>query len=223
MALRPWCDSERHYSFRHGFIFTANDTLTEVIELGKKVVVTGVPGVGKTTVINGAMERLATEGIAYKAVNFGTFMFEVARKENLVADRDGMRKLEKDVQKRLQQAAASGIAAMSGDANIIIDTHSSVKTPAGFLAGLPEWVLRELMPDIIVLVETDPDQILMRRLGDASRVRDMEGYRTISEHQEFNRAVSAAYAMYSGCTVRIVRNENFLLEQGIDDLVGVLR
>ena len=209
--------------FRARIYLTVNATLTEVIELGKKVVVTGVPGVGKTTVINGAMERLAAEGIAYKAVNFGTFMFEVAQKENLVADRDGMRRLDKDVQKRLQQAAASGIAAMSGDANIIVDTHSSVKTPAGFLAGLPEWVLRELMPDVVVLVETDPDQILMRRLGDASRTRDMEGSRAIAEHQEFNRAVSAAYAMYSGCTVRIVRNENFLLEQGIDDLVSVLR
>ncbi|WP_054847404.1 adenylate kinase [Methanoculleus chikugoensis] len=194
--------------------------------MGKKVVVTGVPGVGKTTVINGAMERLAAEGVEYTAVNFGTFMFEVAKKENLAADRDEMRKLEKDVQKRLQQAAASGIAAMSGgDANVIIDTHSSVKTPAGgFLAGgLPEWVLRELMPDIVVLVETDPDQILMRRLGDASRTRDMEGHRAIAEHQEFNRAVSAAYAMYTGCTIKIVRNENFLLEQGIDDLVSVLR
>jgi adenylate kinase len=194
-----------------------------VIDLGKKVVVTGVPGVGKTTVINGAMERLAAEGIAYEAVNFGTFMFDVARKEDLVSDRDEMRKLKKDDQKRLQQAAASGIAAMSGDANIIIDTHSSVKTPAGFLAGLPEWVLRELMPDVVVLVETDPDQILMRRLADESRVRDMEGARAIAGHQEFNRAVAAAYAMYTGCTVKIVRNENFLLERAIDDLVDVLR
>lgn len=191
--------------------------------MGKKVVVTGVPGVGKTTVINGAMERLAAEGIAYEAVNFGTFMFDVARKEDLVSDRDEMRKLKKDDQKRLQQAAASGIAAMSGDANIIIDTHSSVKTPAGFLAGLPEWVLRELMPDVVVLVETDPDQILMRRLADESRVRDMEGARAIAGHQEFNRAVAAAYAMYTGCTVKIVRNENFLLERAIDDLVDVLR
>ena len=195
----------------------------EVIKMGKKVVVTGVPGVGKTTVINGAMERLAAEGIAYEAVNFGSFMFDVARKENLAADRDEMRKLGKDVQKRLQQAAASEIAAMSADANIIVDTHSSVKTPAGFLAGLPEWVLKELMPDIVVLVETDPDQILMRRLGDASRTRDMEGARAIAEHQEFNRAVSAAYAMYTGCTVKVVRNENYLLERGIDDLADVLR
>ena len=67
------------------------------------------------------------------------------------------------------------------------------------------------------------EQILMRRLGDASRVRDMEGARAIAEHQEFNRAVSAAYAMYTGCTIKIVRNENFLLERGIGDLVDVLR
>jgi len=63
----------------------------------------------------------------------------------------------------------------------------------------------------------------MRRLGDASRVRDMEGARAIAEHQEFNRAVSAAYAMYTGCTVKVVRNENYLLERGIDDLADVLR
>ena len=84
-------------------------------------------------------------------------------------------------------------------------------------------MLRELKPDMIVLVETDPDQILTRRLGDASRIRDMEGFREIAEHQEFNRAISAAYAMYTGCTIKIVRNENFLLEKGIDDLVSALR
>ncbi|MFY9194687.1 MAG: adenylate kinase [Methanoculleus sp.] len=191
--------------------------------MGKKVVVTGVPGVGKTTVINGAMEKLAAEGITYEAVNFGTFMFDVACTKNLVSDRDEMRKLGKDDQKHLQQVAASEIAAMSADANIIIDTHSSISTPAGFLAGLPEWVLRELMPDVIVLVETDPDQILMRRLSDASRVRDMEGARSIAGHQEFNRAIAAAYAMYTGCTIKIVGNDNHLLEHAIDDLVNVLR
>jgi adenylate kinase len=51
----------------------------------------------------------------------------------------------------------------------------------------------------------------------------MEGARAIAEHQEFNRAVAAAYAMYTGCTIKIVRNENFLLENGIEDLVSVLR
>ncbi|MDN7025515.1 adenylate kinase [Methanoculleus sp. FWC-SCC1] len=191
--------------------------------MGKKVVVTGVPGVGKTTVITGAMEKLAEEGTLYQSINFGTFMFEVAQKENLVADRDGMRKLDRDVQKRLQREAAAGIAAASGETNVIIDTHSSVKTPNGYLAGLPEWVLKELMPDVVVLVETDEDQILMRRLSDESRVRDMEGARSIGEHQQFNRAIAAAYAMYTGCTIKTIQNDNFLLDNAVAAMVEVLR
>ncbi|MBO5431310.1 adenylate kinase, partial [Methanocorpusculum sp.] len=44
---------------------------------GKKVIITGVPGVGKTTVINAAYDKITAEGIAYQNLNFGSFMFEV--------------------------------------------------------------------------------------------------------------------------------------------------
>ena len=50
---------------------------------GKKVIITGVPGVGKTTVINTAMEKIAAEGTPYQNINFGSFMFEVAAAEGL--------------------------------------------------------------------------------------------------------------------------------------------
>ena len=188
---------------------------------GKKVIITGVPGVGKTSVINESIKKLETEGVPYQNINFGTFMFEVAQREEIVKDRDEMRRLDKDTQKRLQQLAAQAIAKIDG--NVIIDTHASVKTPAGFLAGLPEWVLKELKPDIIILVETDSDQILKRRLSDASRVRDIEGYKDIQDHQDFNRAVAAAYAMYTGCTVRYINNPDFLLEKAVDNMVQTLR
>jgi adenylate kinase len=98
-----------------------------------------------------------------------------------------------------------------------------VKTPKGYLAGLPEWVLKEIMPDIIVLVETDDDQILMRRMSDETRTRDKEGAKSIAEHQQFNRSIAAAYAMVTGCTIKIVTNADFLLERASEDLAGVLR
>ena len=60
-------------------------------------------------------------------------MFEIAQKEGFAKDRDEMRRLEKDVQKRLQQLAAKAIAQIQG--NIIIDTHASVKTPKRNLPG----------------------------------------------------------------------------------------
>ena len=178
---------------------------------GKKVIITGVPGVGKTTVINTAMEKIAAEGTPYQNINFGSFMFEVAAAEGLVQDR----------QKRLQKLAAEKIAAIDG--NVIIDTHASVKTPNGYLAGLPEWVITAIMPDVLVLVETDNDQILVRRLSDETRVRDMEGAKSIAEHQEMNRAFAAAYAMLTGCTVKIIVNADFLLDKAVEELTATLR
>jgi Archaeal adenylate kinase len=44
---------------------------------GKKVIITGVPGVGKTTVINEALQKLKSEGVDYQPINFGTFMISV--------------------------------------------------------------------------------------------------------------------------------------------------
>jgi adenylate kinase len=188
---------------------------------GKKVIITGVPGVGKTTVVNEALKKIKEEGVEYKSINFGTFMFEVAMNDKIVQDRDQMRTLDRAVQKRLQQRAAQAIAQIPG--NVLIDTHASVKTPKGYLAGLPDWVLREIMPDCIVLVETDDDQILMRRLTDETRSRDKEGARSIAEHQQFNRSIAAAYAMLTGCTVKIVINADFLLERAAEDMAAVLR
>ena len=189
--------------------------------MGKRIVITGVPGVGKTTVVNGALEQLAKEGIGYQSINFGTFMFEVASSQKIVPDRDGMRKLPGSVQKMIQREAAQAIAKIEG--NVIIDTHCTVKTPKGFLAGLPEWVLRELMPDMVILVETDEDQILSRRLNDPTRTRDQDSAKEIALHQEYNRGMAAACSMVSGCTVKIVRNQDFLLDRAVGDMAEALR
>ena len=62
------------------------------------VIVTGVPGVGKSTVMAAAKEY------GYKIVNFGTTMFEEAQKEG-VKNRDDMRKLAVEEQQRLQKQA----------------------------------------------------------------------------------------------------------------------
>ncbi len=112
-------------------------------------VVTGVPGVGKTSV----MEGIAREkGI--RIVNFGTVMLEIAKSKGLVEDRDQIRKLPVEVQRDIQQKAGQKIFEMG---NALIDTHCTIKTPGGYYPGLPEWVLKTLKPNRIVLVEATPD------------------------------------------------------------------
>lgn len=174
------------------------------------IIVTGIPGVGKTTVMEAAADKAGRDVVVY-----GSIMFEVAQARGLVEDRDAMRRLDPEVQKEIQKEAAGKMAAM-GD--IIVDTHCTIRTPKGYLPGLPAWVLESLKPSTVVLVEADPDEIAGRRAGDESRRRDVDRPEAIEEHQEQNRRFAAAYATLTGATVATVVNH----DDGVDDAVARL-
>ena len=183
----------------------------------KVVVVAGIPGSGSTTVLKKALENLD-----YVHVNYGDVMLEIAQKMGLVEDRDSMRKLSPDVQKKVQRKAAKSIRERAEENNIIVDTHCTIKTPLGFLPGLPKWVLDELQPDQFVLIEADGDEILMRRISDTTRTRDMEKLKDINLHQQMNRAVSMAYAALTGATVQIIENHDNCLDESVDGIIKTL-
>ena len=69
--------------------------------MAKIIVVTGTPGAGKTTVLNGAMKKL--RGVSL--VNYGDVMFEIS-KERGIKSRDDMRKQALEVQRDIQTRAA---------------------------------------------------------------------------------------------------------------------
>ncbi len=178
------------------------------------VVVTGIPGVGKTTVM-----KEAAEGIDIQFVTFGTVMADIAIEMNLVKDRDEMRKLTLEQQKELQIKTAEKVAKMD---NVIVDTHCTVKTPKGYMPGLPEWVIKKLNPTAIVVVEADPEEIYNRRSKDITRNRDPDSKEKIAEHQQMNRAAAMTYATLSGATVKIVFNHDNAIEDAVKQAAPVL-
>ena len=163
-----------------------------------RVVISGVAGVGKTTILDIVKSRTN-----YDIINFGTLMFEMARNINLVRDRDELRKLPVDTQMNLQKKASAAIGKMN---NVIIDTHMTIKTPDGYLPGLPEWVLRELKVASYYLIEALPSQILSRRQHDSTRSRDSDNEEDIRQHQEVNRYYAASYSVYTGATITFIQN-----------------
>jgi len=179
------------------------------------IVVTGIPGVGKTTVM-----KKAAEGMDIKFVTFGTVMSEIALELRLVANRDEMRKLSLAQQRDLQVKAAQRISHMG---NVIVDTHCTIKTPQGYMPGLPEWVLKELKPTSIVIVEADPGEIYGRRARDITRNRDPDTKEQIAEHQFVNRAAAMAYAALTGSTVKIVYNHDDALDDAVKQAEPVIR
>jgi adenylate kinase len=182
------------------------------------IVVTGTPGVGKTTVLKKALERAP---MGYSVVNYGDVMLGEARKRG-VNDRDALRQLPSEAQREIQLRAAEEIANNARSRGIIVDTHCTVKTPSGYLPGLPFWVLEALKPEKFVLLEAEPEEIMGRRVKDKSRVRDAEVLSEIGEHQLVNKAMAMAYAAFTGATVKIIKNNDNKLDEAAENLLEVL-
>lgn len=188
------------------------------------IVVTGMPGTGSSTVIEAALKlKLNEEGAAFTPMNYGDVMFEVARGEGIVEQRDEMRKLPKERQQEIQRLASEKIADLKESTNLIIDTHCTIKTPSGYLPGLPEPVLRKIKPDLFVLVEADPVEILNRRQTDATRNRDVDDEKSIEEHQFMNRAMSMAYACLTGASVKIIVNHDGEVERAAKEFFELMK
>lgn len=186
-------------------------------------VVTGIPGTGKTTVATRALERLEKEGNRYELVTYGDIMLEIAIEKNLVKDRDEMRGLNPEQQKEIQRLAAKKISKFSKDKNVLLDTHCMISTPKGYLPGLPEWVLKELMPDLFIIIESKPEEIAKRREYDKSRNRDPEITDEIKLHQDLNRGIAAAYSVFSGATVAIIQNPQGKIDEAVNRMISILR
>jgi adenylate kinase len=186
-------------------------------------IVTGIPGVGKTTVITTACDLVKEKhGKDVLVLNFGTEMFEVASKSGIVKHRDEMRKLPTNVQRENQKLAGESIARKAQDAIVIVDTHTLIQTNNGYLIGLPEWVVRAISPKTVVLVEAESEKIALRRQDDETRTRDAQMVDEIETHQQMCRAAAVSVGTLTGSTVRIIKNRQGMVEEAAAQLAETL-
>ncbi|TFG33826.1 adenylate kinase [Candidatus Thorarchaeota archaeon] len=187
------------------------------------IIVTGIPGVGKTTVINAAVDLVKEKhGEEVLVLNFGTEMFEVAVKAGQVKDRDEMRKMPTSQQRKNQKLAGESIAKKGKKARVIVDTHTLIQTNNGYLIGLPEWVIRAIQPKTVVLVEADSEKIAGRRSSDETRTRDAQSVMDIQIHQEMCRAAAVAVGTITGATVRRIMNREGKVEEAALELANTI-
>ena len=181
------------------------------------MVVLGIPGVGKTTVVGGVVS--AYKGA--KLVNFGTLMFEAGRSLGWVKDRDEIRKMKVEKQKRLQKLAATKISRMQGKA-IIVDTHLFIRTEEGFWPGLPFDVVRAMKPTHLVLVEASPGDVARRRASDATRYRDAVTADGLAEELQLARGFLTVCSTITGAPMMMVTNAEGRQAEAVQKVVTML-
>jgi len=192
------------------------------------VIVTGVPGVGKTTVLRLTAEKAREKGLNVEVVNFGSFMLDYAVREGIIEDRDKIRTLPLRKQLDLQAKAAKAIIEyarekLGEDGYLFIDTHALVRTVAGYWPGLPKHVIDHLLPDMIAVVEAPPEVVAARQERDKTRYRkDFGGVEGVRRLMEYARAASFASAVFYASTVAIIENPEGRAEEAAEKLLSYI-
>lgn len=189
-------------------------------ENNKRVIVVGIPGVGKTTVISRTAEILNQRGIQTAVVVFGTMMFEEARKLG-INNRDAMRRESIEVQRHMQDLAARRIADLK-DNIVIVDTHLFINTNEGYYPGLPLHLLEVIKPTNIVMVAARPEEIANRRRIDETRDRDIESVEDIQYQLDISKVMVATCSVLTGCPFIIIMNSNNKIDETASNIVKAL-
>lgn len=186
----------------------------------KKVVVVGIPGVGKTTVVSKVVEKLNVLNKSVSVHSFGTVMFEEAKQDGL-KDRDDLRKLTVEEQKNLQKKAAEKIAEHQENI-VIIDTHAFISTKEGYYPGLPHYVIQILKPTHFIAVSAKPDEIYNRRTNDDTRDRDIISIGSIKEELDVQDAMLSSCSVLSGSPMKVVLNTEGKVEEAADSIINAI-
>lgn len=189
-------------------------------ENNKRVIVVGIPGVGKTTVISRTAEILNQRGIQTAVVVFGTMMFEEARKLG-INNRDAMRRESIEVQRHMQDLAARRIADLK-DNIVIVDTHLFINTNEGYYPGLPLHLLEVIKPTNIVMVAARPEEIANRRRIDETRDRDIESVEDIQYQLDISKVMVTTCSVLTGCPFIIIMNSNNKIDETASNIVKAL-
>ena len=186
----------------------------------RKIVLVGIPGVGKTSLLTKIVDILKNKNIKVNVISYGTLMFDVA-KENGLQDRDGLRKLPISEQQNLQKIAAEKIATQSEEI-VIIDTHAFITSTEGYYPGLPEHVLKIIKPSNFISVAAKPEEIYNRRMKDETRNRDNITLINIRKELEYQTGMISACAVITGTPVRHILNDEGKIDEAADKIIAAL-
>ncbi|HET6457747.1 MAG TPA: adenylate kinase [Nitrosopumilaceae archaeon] len=186
----------------------------------RRVIIVGIPGVGKTSLVSKVVELLRSKKISVNVSIFGTVMFEEAKK-NGIKDRDDLRKLSVPEQKKLQSMAAKKIASMTDDI-VIVDTHAFIATKEGYYPGLPHNVLEILTPDSFIMISARPEEIYNRRMKDTTRNRDIVSIEAIKKELDVTSAMLSTCSILCGSPIKMILNSEGKIDEVAKGIVSAM-
>jgi len=186
----------------------------------KKIVIVGIPGVGKTSLVATIVKKLLDKNIAVSVNGYGTMMLDEAKNIG-VKDRDELRRLTVEKQKELQKTTAEKISNLTDDI-IFIDTHAFISTNAGFYPGLPNHVIQIIQPTHFIAISARPEEIYNRRMKDETRNRDKISIESIKKELAIQDSMLSTCSVLSGSPMKVILNNEGKIEEAANNVIKAI-
>lgn len=185
-----------------------------------KYAVLGIPGVGKTSVVKGVIEKT---GVNH--VHWGSLSKKIAKEQGLIQNIDELRRLDVDLQRKIKMEVSREIERIANNSqkDILIETHAAIKTPQGYMPGLTLDEIQRVRPDVFIVIEASPEMVFQRRLLDESRWRrDDITIQDVEDSLEVTRQMAMTFAVLATATVRFVENREGDLDYAINKIIELI-
>lgn len=187
------------------------------------IILTGIPGVGKTTV--GRAVSSALTNVAYRS--FGDIARELAAQDARAQGLDVRVDLDAVVTSELIARAKTRLvdeaSALRPGEFILLDSHTATGTPYGIRAT-PDGKDRLTAMRVVGFINlvADPEVVLARRVGDAENVRHGDELSHISQLQGVLMSITTACAQSIQVPAYFLR-ANGGVDDVIDGVSGIVR
>lgn len=172
-----------------------------LIKSQKTIIIFGLPGAGKTTLIKDFIE--AREG--FTRLSGGSLIGEDLPEQ----DRDYLRKQKEDEilsnQEKLVLKFLRKKRELSGQ-HIIFDGHCLVKD-RNRLMKVPVEIIGRLEPDIIIFIDEDSETIINRRINDSNRPdRENETIPQLNANRDLQIEICKDYSTEIGVPFKLIKS-----------------
>lgn len=173
--------------------------------MGKVVLLTGAPGVGKSTLRNGLMERVPN----LRSIDYGKLLIDHKSVMGVNLDYAELREQSSAViapsdVNTVDESVIRNVQQLRQDSHVILDSHAFTAETYG-LRAVPYSMsqLQRLDLDMVIVLHCDPEVLAIRIQNQPDGRRDI-GMDLLRQLQTLQEAVGLIYSIVCGCPVHII-------------------
>jgi len=183
-----------------------------------KILITGVAGVGKTTIA--AHSLLHDKGFKHFAI--GENMIEIGKDLGILNKPEDINSISLESRKQLQGQVVEEMLTLNRGKAVLVDGHIMVDSESGFVPGIQFDMIEKCSFDAIIVVRGEVEDIIRQRQRNTTRyMHSISTEDHIKIYQELVSSSALLFSMQGYLSLHFVNNKYDEIENSVNQVLEI--